>query len=172
MRQPVNQILDTRALRTALGAYPTGVAIVTTNPDIDNPVGMTINSFCSLSLDPPLVGWCIDRNSACLEAFKRCQGFSISILNAGQERLARRFATRGADKFAGITCDLAYGPLIPEACAWLRCSLVSQVPLGDHLMLVGRVGEFGDSERAPMVFSRGRFGATDSPDAAVGRDAA
>ena len=162
MSQADQTRIDISSLRSTLGAYPTGVAVVTTSPRTDRPAGMTINSFCSVSLEPPLVAWCVDRAAASFEVFSRCRGFILSILDAGQEAVARRFATRGADKFAGIGIGHHCGPVIPGACAWLRCEVVRQISLGDHVMIVGRVQRFQDRGGEPLVFARGKFNALEN----------
>jgi 3-hydroxy-9,10-secoandrosta-1,3,5(10)-triene-9,17-dione monooxygenase reductase component len=158
MRKPLNS----HELRKTLGTYTTGVAIVTAALDNHLPVGMTINSFCSVSLEPALVAWSIGRSAASFKAFARCNAFTISVLTSSQAILAKRFATRGADKFAGIEYGDPAGPVIPDAGAWLRCSLYRQVSLGDHLMLVGQVEEFERQDARPLVFSCGQFGEFDA----------
>src|SRR6476646_3374508 len=89
-----------RALRTALSQYPTGVAVVTTR-SAAGPVGVTVNSFGSLSLDPPLVLWCLRRRSASLGAFTRAEYFAVNVLAAAQERVARQFARHATDAAGG-----------------------------------------------------------------------
>ncbi len=150
--------LDTKKLRQALGSYPTGVAVVTAAPRLNKPVGITINSFSSISLNPALVSWCLDLNAESLHAFSHSQTFTLSVLERSQRALAQRFATRGADKFADIATDDPDGPVIPGACAWLRCRSHRQLILGDHLMLVGEVTSFAHGAGEPLIFSRGRFG--------------
>lgn len=156
--------IDTGALRNTLGSFPTGVAVVTTAPTGLAPAGMTINSFHSISLEPALIGWCIARDAASYGTFSHCSQFTLSFLDEMQQALAKRFATRGADKFAGLDTDDLAGPVIPGACAWLRCRLYRQVVLGDHLQLIGQVTEFGQPGGRPMVFARGRFGCISSHD--------
>lgn len=150
--------LDTKALRDTLGHFPTGVAVVTTAPEGLTPAGMTINSFQAISLEPALVGWCIDRRAASYQTFRRCGQFTLSFLDERQQSTAQRFATRGEDKFAGLKAKNSAGAVIPGACAWLQCRLYRQVSLGDHLMLVGEVTDFGKCGGRPLVFARGQFG--------------
>lgn len=155
--------IDITKLRKTLGYYPTGVSIVTAPGVNGQPIGMTINSLISISLEPPLVGWCVDRRAASFADFSQCQNFSISILSEDQSELARLFATRGADKFAGLCAgrfdagETQAGVLIPGACAWIRCSVYRFVPLGDHLMLVGEITHFQHADEVPLVFSKGIF---------------
>jgi flavin reductase (DIM6/NTAB) family NADH-FMN oxidoreductase RutF len=147
---------ETRALRSALGQFATGVAVVTTSGGDNTPVGMTINSFNSVSMTPPLVAWCIDRRAASYPVFARTSQFCISVLNDNQTELARRFASRGANKFRDIACDDA-APVIEDACAFFRCDTYQRVLLGDHLMLIGRVIAFGKQARSPLLFAGGQF---------------
>ena len=146
-----------RSLRYALGGYPTGVAIVTALADNHRPVGMTINSFASVSLSPPLISWSIDRRATTYEAFSRAAEFAVTVLSAEQADLAARFATRGADKFSGIEVCCNRPPVIPGGCAWFRCENSHSLLLGDHRMLIGRVVDYGSNSRAPLVFSNGRL---------------
>lgn len=151
--------ISTRELRKTLGQFTTGVAIVTTRGCQVPCVGMTINSFCSISMEPPLVGWCIDNRAASYEDFLNSQGFTVTVLSSGHEVLAKRFATPGADKFRGIEMKKAdlYGIEIPSGCAVFRCRNVTQVRLGDHMLLVGRVEDFRQYARQPLVFHSGAF---------------
>lgn len=155
-----------RELRDALGRYPTGVAIVTALSDNKQPVGMTINSLASISLAPALIGWNIDQRSASYEIFTKAKSFAVTILAEGQVDLARRFATRGIDKFKGFDFDHSEAPVIPNACAWFTCKTRQTVPLGDHTMLVGEIIEFGTSPLSPLMFLGGQFqGAGENLDA-------
>ncbi len=157
MCRTTTSTLDIHLLRNALGSYPTGVAVVTASGRHRAPVGMTINSFTSISLDPPLLGWCIDRDSASFVDFTGATGFSISVLAKHQGDIAKRFATRSADKFVGLVEDPAMEPVIPESCALFRCRMYRVIPLGDHVMLVGRVTQFERREKPPLVFVGGKF---------------
>ena len=170
MCKTIDSSIDTRALRGVLGAFPTGVAVVTTAPEGKPPAGMTINSFHSISLEPALVGWCIDRGAASYGTFSRCSEFTLSFLNDRQQATATRFATRGADKFAGLDTSDPAGPILAGACAWLRCRLYRQMVLGDHLLLVGQVTRFGLPGGRPLVFAGGSFGGVSSESQQVARD--
>jgi 3-hydroxy-9,10-secoandrosta-1,3,5(10)-triene-9,17-dione monooxygenase reductase component len=147
---------ETLQLREALGQFPTGVAIVTAVSGNGKPVGMTINSFTSISLSPPLVAWSIDRSAGSYLTFAQTDRFAITLLSETQDDLALRFATRGADKFRGIAVDRE-SPLIPGGCAWFRCVTHHRALLGDHLLLVGEVIGYEKSDANPLLFSRGRF---------------
>ncbi|WP_196139222.1 flavin reductase family protein [Aliikangiella sp. G2MR2-5] len=143
--------------RNTLSHFPTGVAIVTCCTPEGDPVGMTINSFCSISLTPALVGWCIDRKANSYLHFARAREFSITFLSATQEAIAQRFATRGADKFQDIFCIPHIPPVIQGGTAWLQCTTDRTLLVGDHLMIIGQVFDFEQSNRRPLVFSEGKF---------------
>lgn len=150
----------TRELRQTLGQYPTGVAIVTCYAEATQPVGLTINSFSSILLAPPLVAWCIDRSARSYTAFASAGGFTVSVLTREQEALANRFARRGNDKFRGIDCDPIHsplGPVIPRAAAWLHCRVYQRITLGDHTMLVGEVLQHRRNPQPPLVFAAGMY---------------
>ena len=146
-----------RELRSALGRYTTGVAIVTAAGADGRPVGMTINSFSSVSLAPALVAWCIDRGAASHETFVNAGQFCITVLAEHQVELAMRFATRGADKFRDIEIDSEGVPAIAGGCAWFKCDLYRSLDLGDHTMLIGKIREYARHSPAPLIFSDGSF---------------
>lgn len=152
--------LDPKVLRGVLGSYPTGVAIVATRCPDGRKVGLTINSFASLSLDPPLVLWSLVNRSPNLAAFRDCDHFTISVLARGQEALARRFADPAVpDKFEGAELhEVPEGvPAIAGAVATLVCANDQQSPAGDHLLLFGRVLRVASVSATPLVFHAGRF---------------
>ena len=146
-----------QALRNALGQFTTGVAIVTAPDEDARPVGMTINSFGSVSLAPALVSWCIDRHAGSYESFVNAESFSITVLAAHQVELAMRFATRGADKFRDIDTGGEAAPVIAGGCAWFKCERYRSIALGDHRLIVGEVRKYAQSQAAPLVFSGGCF---------------
>jgi flavin reductase (DIM6/NTAB) family NADH-FMN oxidoreductase RutF len=147
-------------LRKLLGTYPTGVAIVTTRASDGRPVGLTINSFASLSLDPPLVLWSLVNRSPSMLAFRECTHFAINVLSGDHESLARRFASAAVpDKFADVAWHTAPEgvPALDEAIATLVCAHDHCRDTGDHLLFVGRVVRTASREGAPLVFHSGRF---------------
>lgn len=148
-----------RALRTALGAFATGVTVVTTLDPEGRAIGLTVNSFNTVSLEPPLVLWSLSRASPNLEAFLRAGHFAVNVLAADQQALSERFARRGADKFAGLDWREGLGgaPLLPGCCAILECRNETQHPGGDHLIFIGRVEGCSRSGEAPLVFHGGRY---------------
>ncbi|WCM94518.1 flavin reductase family protein [Acidovorax sp. NCPPB 2350] len=158
--------LQPRTLRNLLGAYPTGVAIVTTRAPDGRPVGLTINSFASLSLDPPLVLWSLVNHSPSLAVFRDCAHFAIHVLPREHEALARRFANPAVpDKFAEVAVeDVPEGvPVLAGAVTTLVCANDSghSRHAGDHLLLVGRVVRTASAPGVPLVFHAGRFTSLD-----------
>lgn len=164
MTEKQQAVTDARSLRNALGRYPTGVAIVTAVDESRQPFGMTINSFASVSLSPPLISWCIDRRAASYAAFCRTGRFAVTVLSEQQAELAYRFATRGANKFRDIPLHGCEPPVIPGGCAWYLCETHGSIPLGDHSLLIGHVIDFAATTERPLVFADGQF-------RSLGRDA-
>ena len=154
--------LHPKSLRNVLGSYPTGVAIVATRTADGRRIGLTINSFASLSLDPPLVLWSLVNHSSNLEAFRGCSHFTINVLAHSQAELAMRFAnSKLADKFDGAPIqETPEGiPAIDGAVATLVCANDQQSDAGDHLLLFGRVLRIASRAEAPLVFHAGKFSA-------------
>jgi flavin reductase (DIM6/NTAB) family NADH-FMN oxidoreductase RutF len=170
LRRREGEGLDMRDLRRALGQFATGVTVITTRADTGRTVGVTANSFTSVSLDPPLVLWCLDRSASCLDAFRGCTHFGVSILSASQHHLSRRFSTKTEDKFAG--CETVEGqggiPLLAGATAHFVCRNVRQLDAGDHLIVIGEVERYEVHGGEPLVFHAGAYHvATRHPDVAV-----
>jgi flavin reductase (DIM6/NTAB) family NADH-FMN oxidoreductase RutF len=151
---------DTRAFRNALGCFPTGVAVVTAQSDGPHPKGITVNSFTSVSLDPPLVLWCVDGRSDRCDTFVKAHGFTISILDAVHKGLSAKLARRGEHSLDGIALlptELG-APALAEALAVFECGRESVHPGGDHVILLGRVLRFAFRKAgAPLVFYRGHY---------------
>lgn len=146
------------AFRHALGAFATGVCVVTTiGPD--GPVGMTINSFASVSLDPPLVLWSALKSSGRYAAFAGAENFAINVLTANQRDIAAGF-TRPGDAFEGLDWTLSDKgmPLVDNALAAFECRLEAQHEGGDHTILIGHVLRAHHGTGAPLVFQGGSFG--------------
>ncbi len=149
---------EPRLLRDALGRFATGVTVITcAGPD--GPVGITANSFASVSLDPPLVLWSIARTSSRYAAFAGAGGFAIHILGADERDLAARFAKAGSG-FDGLSVSTGRGgaPLIGGTLARFDCALHAGVDGGDHLIMLGRVLQASFREGAPLVFAQGHYG--------------
>ena len=150
---------DGRDFRRALGQFATGVAVVTTCARDGRRVGLTVNSFSSVSLDPPLVLWSLARQSASLADFTSASHFGVSVLAANQHHLSRQFATALADKFVDVDCAEGRGgcPMIKGATAHFVCRNVRQCDGGDHVIFIGEVEEYQWNEGEPLIFHSGRY---------------
>lgn len=151
---------DARTFRKAMGCFPTGVTIVSTLDADGAPVGVTISSFASLSLDPPLVLFCLDDKASCLEAFKRNSHFAINVLRQEQRELSIRFASKLEDKWKGVDYDSSSSgvPMLKGCLANFECSVVDVREGGDHLIFVGRVDRLEYSEAGePLLYFRGAY---------------
>lgn len=148
-----------RHLREVLGSFTTGVVVVTTLGSGGRPVGLTINSFNSVSLDPPLILWSLALTSPSLAAFRASESFVVNILAENQEDLGRSFATPSADKFAGVAWEagLTGAPVLKDTAAHLECRVYARYPGGDHEIYLGEVMALQDRGHAPLVYHRGAF---------------
>jgi flavin reductase (DIM6/NTAB) family NADH-FMN oxidoreductase RutF len=169
--------VDGRLLRTSLGAFPTGVCLVTTVGQDGKREGMTINSFSSVSLAPPLVLWSVREAARSADAFLAAPHFVISVLAEDQQDLAMHFARPHADKFADWedAFDAGVGgcPRLRRSLATYECRLYSSHQEGDHSILVGRVERFSHDDVLPLVFHRGRMGSmSELAEAMLGRGVA
>ena len=146
-------------LRTVLGSFTTGVVVVTTLGEQGRPVGLTINSFNSVSLEPPLILWSLSLKAPSLEAFRTHPHFVINILSEHQESIGRQFARPSADKFAGIeyTRGITDVPILAGAAAHLECRTYARYPGGDHEIYLGEVTALQDHGHEPLVYHRGSF---------------
>lgn len=147
--------------KQALGNYPTGVTIVTTTDEDGTPVGLTVNSFASVSLDPLMVLWSIDHKVTSLDTFMNSGKYAIHILEGNQQQLCLNFASKNVDRFS--TCEWALSPqnlpIIEGAFAVLECKTHQTVVAGDHTILIGEVTNIRvDEEKEPMLYHRRQFG--------------
>ena len=146
-------------LRRAFGHYPTGVTIITTSGPRGERIGMTANSFSSLSLDPPLVLWSIARTSGNCNVFCSAKQFAVHVLHAGQSAIARQFALKERDRFAGLptTTGLSGAPILDDYHACFDCVTHDILEGGDHVIVVGRVIHCDERPGDPLIFYKGRF---------------
>ena len=147
------------ALRVALGRFATGVTIVCCRDVDGRPLGLTVNSFSAVSLEPPLVLWCLRVVSPALDAFLAATHFSINVLGESQVDLARRFAQTRANKFAaGQWSDSVDGtPVLAHCAAVFECEQVSRQAVGDHVLFIGQVLRLRETALAPLVFQAGHY---------------
>jgi len=150
---------DRRGFRRALGQFATGVAIVSARGRDARPVGLTVNSFSSVSLDPPLVLWSLAKHSPSYADFAAATHFAINVLAADQHHLSRKFSTPISDKFAGVDCtDGPAGcPLLNGATAHFICRRVREFDGGDHVIFLGEVEDYEWREGEPLIFHSGRY---------------
>ena len=158
-------LVDQKAFRTALGRFATGVTIATTLDDTGAPVGLTANSFNSVSMDPPLILWSLARASCNLGHFQRHGRFAINVLSADQAALCQRFASPVPDRFAGVDWEAGLGgvPVLTSSLAVFECVTENEMDGGDHVIFLGRVARFGHGREAagdqsPLIFYDGRIG--------------
>jgi len=151
--------LDPATLRRVFGAYPTGVTALAALVG-GVPVGMTANSFTSVSLDPPLVSVCVSRTSRTWPVLRRAARLGVSVLSHEQEETSRSLAAPGADRFAGLAWHSSRdgAVLLKGVSAWLDCSVEREIRAGDHKIVLLRVHRLGtDPEVAPLVFHGSRY---------------
>ncbi|WP_397475012.1 flavin reductase [Pusillimonas sp.] len=150
---------DAKALRQVLASFATGVTIVTTNDTSGEPVGITANSFSSVSLSPPLVLWSLAKSAFSRSAFESNGYWAVHILAHDQEGLSNRFARSGENKFAGLALESGINdlPLIPGCAARLQCKTALQYEGGDHIIFVGEVVQYEAISASPLVFHAGRY---------------
>ena len=155
----MSRTVDARELRHALGHYATGVAVVTARAPDGTPVGLTCNSFTSVSLDPPLVQWSIAHASRFHAPMCAASHFAVHVLERGQQPVSRQFSSRQHDRFAGIEIEegLAALPLLKRHHARFQCQQYARHDAGDHTILIGRVLRFEAHEGEPLVFYRGGY---------------
>jgi flavin reductase (DIM6/NTAB) family NADH-FMN oxidoreductase RutF len=163
--------MDLRAYRDALGCFTTGVAVVTAGPAADAAntdkfvgahIGITVNSFTSVSLDPPLLLWCMDRRSQRHDIFVRAEGFTVSILGTDHKEVSSRLARPGEHALDGMALlETELGPpALADSLAVFECASEKILEAGDHTILLGRVLRFArPSDSAPLVYFRGKYSA-------------
>ncbi|MFK7964713.1 MAG: flavin reductase family protein [Burkholderiaceae bacterium] len=152
--------IDTKAFRTAMGCYATGVTVVTTLNSDGHPVGLTVNSFNSVSLEPALVLWSLSRTSDSLSVFNENNTFAVNVLSADQLALCQRFASKMDDRFHGVdwTPGLNGVPVLSGSVASFECKTVQRIPGGDHEIMLGQVHRVASSDLPALVYRQGSFG--------------
>lgn len=152
---------DIKDFRRALGKFPTGVTIITGNDSKGEPLGVTASSFNSVSIDPPLVLWSVDKGAFSAAVFQDAEYFAVNVLSKMQVDMSNRFAGRGEDKFKGVSYKKGtYGsPLFQDCAAQFECKTWKVYEGGDHFIIVGEVLDYSyTEEHAPLVFAGGSYG--------------
>ncbi|MCP3384715.1 flavin reductase family protein [Bradyrhizobium sp. CCGUVB4N] len=152
--------IDPRDFRNALGAYGTGVTIITATAADGKPYGITCNSFASVSLNPPLVLWSLGVYSSSLSVFQNASHFTVHVLGTTQQALANKFAKSSEDKFAGVDWapGLGNAPVLAESVANFQCRSVNRYYGGDHVIFLGAVEAYAYNAKEPLLFARGGYG--------------
>lgn len=151
---------DSRTLRDALGCFATGVTVVTTVDDEGAPLGLTANSFTSVSLDPELLLVCLAKTASSLEAFDKAGHFAVNVLHIGQQPVSNRFAMRGEDRFAETDWESwsTGSPIVKGSLASFECAKHAMHDGGDHVILVGKVDRVRfEPRRDPLLYFRGKY---------------
>jgi flavin reductase (DIM6/NTAB) family NADH-FMN oxidoreductase RutF len=146
--------------RDVMGRFPTGVTVVAACLPGSEPWGLTVNSFTSVSLDPPLVLVCIQKDGQSHQRLLDTEWFAVSILAAEQAEIARRFSSEPTgNRFEDVKWSEAGrgSPILDDAAAWLECSIQEVMPGGDHSIVIGRVESWGTSERGALLFYSGEY---------------
>lgn len=173
----VTHNVEPALFRQVLGCYATGVVVIAALVD-GVPQGLAVNSFTSVSMDPPLVAFCAARTSSTWPVLRRSAGFAVSVLSQQQEEACRTFARKGADRFAGVRWTVSPGghPVLEGALAWLDLRACDIRQAGDHELVIGEVtGLAAAAEGRPLLFYRSAFaevGLAAAPAAAGAADAA
>jgi flavin reductase (DIM6/NTAB) family NADH-FMN oxidoreductase RutF len=155
-------MFDAQDLRRAFGKFATGVTVVTAVLHDGRKLGLTANSFASVSLDPPLVSWNYRRASPHLAALMNCPHFLIHVLSAEQIDLSQRMARPAEDKFLGVPVDEGIGgaPRLRDSLATFECELWQTVEAGDHVIFIGKVARYTHTDGQPLVFVNGQYAPT------------
>ena len=157
--QPVTGEDFSRRFRDALGMFATGITVVTTRTPAGEPIGLTVNSFNSVSLDPPLIVWSLSNNLPSRALFEGCEYYAINVLAEDQAELSQRFAGRMGEKFAGLEIENGPGglPLLKDCCARFICRNTVRHAGGDHVVFISEVTGFDREARAPLLYFGGNY---------------
>lgn len=149
------------AFKKALGNYPTGVTVVTTFDQQNNPIGLTVNSFASVSLDPLLILWSIDKKSSSYSKFLKVENFAVNILAEDQAEICNLFASKVADRFSQCKWETSERkqPLILDSLSQLECETVEKIDAGDHIIFIGKVTNIHNEDKNPLLYHRRSVGA-------------
>ena len=149
--------IDPVALRNTMGAFPTGVTVITTTTEGTTPVGLTVSSFTSVSLKPPLLLVCVARTAGSLPAFRVGKHMAVNVLGRDQESVARLFAGRSEDRFAGLDYSSSANgsPLLAGTSAWVSGFVERIYDAGDHVILLTHIEEMQRNDKSPLLYHSG-----------------
>lgn len=150
---------DSASFRAVLGHFATGITVITAM-DGEEPVGLAVNSFTSVSLDPPLVLFCAAKSSSTWPRIESAGHFTVNVLDEHQEDVSRLFATPGTDRFGQIAWRVgSQGPILEDVHAFIDCTLETTHDAGDHIIVIGRVVDLGlTADAGPLLFYQGKYG--------------
>lgn len=151
--------IEAQELRRVMGHFATGVTVITTKDKDGAPNGLTANAFMSLSLDPALVLISVDKGATCYSCFELQNGFTVNFLSEDQEEVSRRFATKGADKFAGLKWHAGSNgaAIIDGALGYVECEITQCHDGGDHTIVVGEILNASAGGDRPLLFFKGKY---------------
>ncbi len=151
--------LDSRELRNVLGCFGTGVTVVTTLDNDGQKVGLTANSFSSVSLDPPIVLWSLSKQSKSVNAFMQSSRFVINVLSMEQLPLSKQFSQPLDDRFIGVSSSEGLGslPVLNDCAANIECRAVSSQEVGDHILFLGQIERYNYLEKETLLFCNGAY---------------
>ena len=160
----VEEAFTSRQFRDALGCFATGITVVTAHPAGYKPIGLTVNSFASVSLDPALVLWSLDRNSENQAPYLQADHFGINILDETQQDISTRFATRGKHDFKPGEYEVweTGAPIIPQTLAQFDCRVKKRIDGGDHVIFLGEVVRIASRVGKPLIYSGGGYSRLDN----------
>jgi 3-hydroxy-9,10-secoandrosta-1,3,5(10)-triene-9,17-dione monooxygenase reductase component len=151
---------DQKEFRKTLGTFATGITVVTAMHENSVPVGITVNSFTSVSLDPPLVLWCLDNEAESYNIFANCKNFAIHVLHQGQEAISQNFATKNSDKFSGLEWETSEFdcPILKDCASYLQCETETSYEGGDHIIILGRVKAMRtNADKQPLIYHASNY---------------
>lgn len=146
--------------KEVMGNYPTGVTVVTTIDDVGTPLGLTVNSFASVSLDPLLILWSIDKRVSSYNLFIKTDKFAVNVLAGDQGDICALFASKGTDRFGSCEWKLSEHklPIITGAAGVLQCETFKTIDAGDHTILIGKVIDIQSNHKEPLLYHKRKFG--------------
>ncbi|MGE7839737.1 flavin reductase family protein [Lysinibacillus sp. NPDC093712] len=148
------------AFKQALGNYPTGVTVVTAYSDVNEPIGLTVNSFASVSIDPLLILWSLDKKSQLHPLFSNTDKFAVNILANDQTHLCTVFSSKIPDRFAQVKwSNSLHGlPILHDTLATLQCETYKKIDAGDHTIFIGHILEIDNAQKEPLLYHRRHIG--------------
>ena len=159
MKKIDNKVDKNKNLRNVLSKFSTGVTVITTIDSKNNPIGITVNSFSSVSLDPALISWCLGKTQPSHSDFTNSKGFVVNILSKDQMAICKRFSSPCVDKFKNFSYENTEEgyPLISNSLATIICKAWSIYPGGDHDIFIGQITKFKSSNKEPLIFWNGNL---------------